>query len=83
MVVVRTKCPDCGRVDIPIPSFHLQLGPPPRYHFTCPKCNSIITTYPPPRAVELLLAGGIVPEPPPLTVDDILDMMLELRKEDP
>jgi hypothetical protein len=64
------------------------------YHFTCPQCMQMIDKAAPSNVIALLVSGGVKPHPwtipaewfepkigPPLTYDDILDLVLVLEND--
>lgn len=94
MTTVRTKCPDCGDVDLPAGDITLvRKDVLVRYTFECPKCHIQREKKADKKVTALLLAAGVVvvdayerepeaPALPPITMDEILEFHFELENWD-
>lgn len=96
MTTIKSRCPKCGEVELAAEDILLRLRPVRNtsdYTFVCPKCRDDVTKPADDHVVRLLLSGGVFPtaenipaearerhDGPPLTVDDLIDLGLDLRK---
>lgn len=94
MTTVRTKCPDCGTVDLQPSALKLVRGERVTYKFICPFCGRDVVKLADETIVELLLQAGVDwmaevvmfhPEDPDLsaplfTADDVLKLHEELEE---
>jgi len=90
MIIIRTECPTCGEIAIPISEMHLHdnTGSESQYYsFHCPHCEGVRGDEADPKFAGFLVAQGIIPEGerfapeilevhdgPEFTYDDILDL---------
>ena len=90
MIIIRTECPKCGEIAIPISEMHLHdnTGSELRYYsYHCPHCEGVRGDEADPNFAGFLVAQGIIPERerfapeilevhdgPDFTYDDILDL---------
>lgn len=99
MAQIRAVCPECRQdVDLNPHSVVLVLKDgftSGTYGFVCPNCHLYISKPADDRAVQLLLAGGVVargsraqtpldagPVADPVSWDDVLDFMLSMERDD-
>ena len=64
MTTIRTKCPDCGDVDLDAGAIAMSLAPEGdhgEYAFTCPECRFEVTKPASRRTAALLIAAGVEP----------------------
>lgn len=64
MTTIRTKCPDCGDVDLGADEISMSLAPGGDhgvYAFTCPECSTQVTRPASRRTAALLIAAGVEP----------------------
>lgn len=95
MTRIRTTCPSCGDVELPNDALELVIASAADrsfYHFACPSCTQEIRKTVDEHIV-LLLRSGQVPERymeipaealevhdgPPLTEEDLINLMRELE----
>jgi hypothetical protein len=78
-VAIRSHCPACGQVDLPIRNVHLWLEHrgPSSYTFICPSCSGLVRKHADAGTVGLLLASS-----PPLGHEDLQDFKQELARGD-
>jgi hypothetical protein len=72
MTIIRTKCPDCGEVDMGAGAISLSLatdGERGAFAFTCPECFVEVNRPASRKTVALLIAAGVEPAP----MDDLLE----------
>jgi len=94
---ITCSCPSCGTLELEPCDFLLVVCAADAersfYQFTCPQCSSLVTKHASPRVVEGLASrgvpvGGLPAEAleeragPPLTTDDLLDLVLALERGD-
>jgi len=98
MTTIKTTCPVCGDIDLTPSQVRLVVATRSTlsyYAFRCTTCQDEVRRHAEPSVVELLVAGGVVPEPwdvpdeafephegPPLSYDDLLDFALALSRGD-
>lgn len=96
--MIETTCPRCGTVLCETRIFELWLcadAPVSFYTFTCPKCGDQVHKPANDRAIETLIAERAravvwqfpaemteAHDGPPLTLDDLIDLHIELETED-
>jgi predicted RNA-binding Zn-ribbon protein involved in translation (DUF1610 family) len=96
MIIIRTKCENCGEVLVRSMDIQLHLHGdenPSFYQFDCPKCGKVGTGEADHNFIQILLANGVKPlesnipdefyekkEGHPINWDDILDFHNSLRK---
>ena len=64
MTTIRTKCPDCGDVDLAADAISMFLAPggdQGEYAFTCPECSMPVSKPANRRTAALLIAAGVQP----------------------
>lgn len=64
MTTIRTKCPDCGDVDLGADAITMSLAPGGdhgEYAFTCPACSMPVSKPANRRTAALLIAAGVQP----------------------
>jgi hypothetical protein len=64
MTTIRTKCPDCGDVDLGADAISMSLAPGGdhgEYAFACPGCSSQVSKPANRRTAALLIAAGVEP----------------------
>ena len=64
MTTIRTKCPDCGNVDLAADAISMSLSPDGdqgEYAFTCPECSAMVSKPADRRTAALLIAAGVEP----------------------
>ena len=90
MIIIRTDCPTCGEISIPINEMklHENTGSDSHYYtYTCPECEGLRGDEADPKFIGFMVAQGIIPdgdrfapeilevhEGPDFTYDDILDL---------
>jgi hypothetical protein len=95
MTWIEVNCPECGPVECQPADFELAVCNVPSssyYAVTCPVCHTRIQKTADERAIELLIAEGVHPQRwelpaelleshdgPPFTLDDELDLHLQLQ----
>ena len=97
-ILIDVDCPHCGDVALGTDQVWLVLADAPgrsRYSFHCPSCSTLVSHVPSAAAVQVLVNLVAVEElavpaealerhdAPPLTVDDLLDLMLALHRQHP
>jgi len=89
-------CPDCGDVVVDVVGTRVRCGPDAStcwYAFVCPSCRRPVETSAPGHLATVLLCLGATeapeiselrerPEGPPITLDDVLDLVLALDTDD-
>ena len=65
MTTIRTRCPECGDVDLGTDAIAMSLAPDDQgeYAFTCPLCLSQVSKPASRRTAALLIAAGVEPTP--------------------
>ena len=64
MTTIRTKCPDCGDVDLDAGAIAMTLAPGGdvgEYGFSCPLCSLDVAKPASRRTAALLIAAGVEP----------------------
>ena len=64
MTTIRTKCPDCGDVDLKADAISMSLAPGGdhgEYAFTCPTCSFPVSKPANRQTAALLIAAGVEP----------------------
>jgi hypothetical protein len=64
MTTIRTKCPECGDVDLGTDAIAMSLAPDGdqgEYAFTCPVCMLQVSKPASRRTAALLIAAGVEP----------------------
>jgi hypothetical protein len=64
MTTIRTKCPECGDVDLGADAISMSLAPDGEhgeYAFTCPECARHVSKPANRRTAALLIAAGVQP----------------------
>ena len=94
---ITCSCPVCGQLELEACDFALVVCASDAersfYQFTCPRCASLVTKHASERIVSGLSGRGVpvgaLPAEalegrsgPALTVDDLLDLLLELERGD-
>jgi hypothetical protein len=98
MTWIEATCPDCGTIECSPEDFELALCDQPHasyYAFGCPVCGRDVRKPADARVAELLISEGVravrweMPaealeqhDGPALTIDDVLDFVLELERPD-
>jgi predicted RNA-binding Zn-ribbon protein involved in translation (DUF1610 family) len=98
VTTIRATCPTCGEVELTPDDIELRVctyAPASYYQFECPMCAEPVQKPADDRVVQLLISGGVsatvweLPEEireeragPVLTVDDLLDLHLLLKRRD-
>jgi hypothetical protein len=89
-------CPRCGDVVVDVVGTRVRRGPDPatcRYAFVCPSCRRPVEIAAPGHLAAVLLCLGATEAPeidelreahdgPPISLDDVLDLMLALERRD-
>ena len=96
MMTIRTTCPHCGEVDLPACDVAMTFDQA-QYVFQCPACGLGIAKKTDRKIISALIRAGVVtlgtppaqdptemqqqPEPPALTLDDLIDFGLNIDAE--
>lgn len=99
VTIVKATCPRCGDVELIPGDLELRLCTTPElstYHFTCRRCDKVVSKPAADERVVMLLTSVGVPavewslpaelderhEGPPISMDDLIDLRLLLERPD-